>query len=112
MAELVAFSGTCKELITFDELMEIRERDLPKASKLHSKRRSLTPRRGLSNSARTATWRFMHGWKLCCVWLTLAGALRCRYERALPELEITAEVREHSYELARRARLRAFTCPA
>ena len=37
MAELVAFSGTCKDLVTFDELMETRERDLPKASKLHAK---------------------------------------------------------------------------
>ena len=37
MAELVAFSGTCKELVTLDELMELRERDLPKASRLHSK---------------------------------------------------------------------------
>ena len=34
-----------------------------------------------------------------------------RYERALPELAITAEIWEHSYELARRARLQAFTCP-
>ena len=36
MAELVAFSGTCKELITFDELMEVRERDLPKTARFHS----------------------------------------------------------------------------
>ena len=36
MAELVAFSGTCKDLITFDELMEVRERDVPKAARLHS----------------------------------------------------------------------------
>lgn len=37
MAELVAFSGTCKDLISFDELMELRERDLPKLSRLHSR---------------------------------------------------------------------------
>lgn len=37
MAELVEFSGTCKDFISFDELMEIRERDLPKAERLHSR---------------------------------------------------------------------------
>jgi Arc/MetJ family transcription regulator len=37
MAELVKFSGTCKEMMSFDELMELRERDLPKAARLYSK---------------------------------------------------------------------------
>jgi Arc/MetJ family transcription regulator len=37
MAELVKFSGTCKEMMSFEELMELRERDLPKAARLYSK---------------------------------------------------------------------------
>jgi hypothetical protein len=37
MAELVQFSGTCKEMMSFEELMELRERDLPKAARLYSK---------------------------------------------------------------------------
>jgi hypothetical protein len=37
MAELVRFSGTCKEMMSFEELMELRERGLPKAARLHSK---------------------------------------------------------------------------
>jgi predicted nucleic acid-binding protein len=35
-----------------------------------------------------------------------------RYERVLPELEITGEVWEHAYDLARRARAAGLTCPA
>jgi hypothetical protein len=37
MAELTKFSGTCKDMMSFDELMEIRERDLPQAKRLYSK---------------------------------------------------------------------------
>ena len=37
MAELTKFSGTCGDLVSFEELMESRERDLPKSAKLHSK---------------------------------------------------------------------------
>ena len=37
MSELVQFSGTCHDLMTLDELMELRERDLPKATRLPSK---------------------------------------------------------------------------
>ena len=37
MAEFVRFSGTCKEMMNFEELMELRERELPKAARLHSK---------------------------------------------------------------------------
>jgi hypothetical protein len=35
MAELVKFSGTCKEMMSFEELMELRERDLPEAARLY-----------------------------------------------------------------------------
>lgn len=37
MAELVKYSGTCKDMMSFGELMELRERDLPKSSRLYSK---------------------------------------------------------------------------
>ena len=37
MAELVKYSGTCKDMMSFEELMELRERDLPKSSRLYSK---------------------------------------------------------------------------
>ena len=37
MAELTKFSGTCDGLVSFEELMELRERELPKSAKLHSK---------------------------------------------------------------------------
>jgi hypothetical protein len=36
MAELIKFSGTCKEMMGFEELMELRERDLPKAARRQS----------------------------------------------------------------------------
>ena len=35
MAELTKFSGTCDDLVSFEELMESRERDLPKSSNAH-----------------------------------------------------------------------------
>ena len=37
MVELIKFSGTCKELMSFEELMELRERDLPKSARLYSR---------------------------------------------------------------------------
>lgn len=37
MAELVKFGGTCRDLMSLDELMELRERDLPRSARTHSK---------------------------------------------------------------------------
>ena len=37
MAELTKLSGTCNDLVTFDELMASREIDLPKSARRHSK---------------------------------------------------------------------------
>lgn len=37
MAELVKYSGTCQEMMSSEELMELRERELPPEARLYSK---------------------------------------------------------------------------
>ena len=46
LVDLVAFSGTCPNLITFAELMELRDQDLPDS--LHGKLREFAEAEGLS----------------------------------------------------------------
>ncbi len=36
MAEFVEYSGTCRDFMSFEELMELRERDLPMSARLYS----------------------------------------------------------------------------